>query len=67
MKINNLFYAAAGLLLCISFISKTRAEDSTQTTVTAQTMADTLGLQLIASDLVSPVFLAQPPNDERLE
>jgi glucose/arabinose dehydrogenase len=28
-------------------------------------MVDSVGLQLIASDLVSPVFLTQPPNDDR--
>lgn len=27
---------------------------------------DTVSLQMIAADLVSPVFLTQPPNDERL-
>lgn len=63
MKVKNLFFAMAGLMLCISCTSTPTSET---TTTTEQTVIDSVGLKLIASDLVSPVFLTQPPIDERL-
>ena len=67
MKHKILFYAA-GLLLFISCTSTPDSENSNQVTTTTveNTVVDSVGLQLIASDLVSPVFLAQPPSDDRL-
>ncbi|MDX5438436.1 MAG: PQQ-dependent sugar dehydrogenase [Pontibacter sp.] len=62
----NLLYAVAGALLCFSCTSTPTSEETSETAVTEQTSVDSVGLQLIASDLVSPLFLTQPANDDRL-
>ncbi|GAB3196926.1 glucose/arabinose dehydrogenase [Pontibacter aydingkolensis] len=55
------------LLLCVSCSSETASENKGEaSTALSAEPVDSVGLQLIASDLVSPVFLTQPPNDERL-
>ncbi|MFD2512462.1 PQQ-dependent sugar dehydrogenase [Pontibacter locisalis] len=62
-------YILAGLLLCYSCTSTPVSEETANTTATAaneKVTVDSVSLQLIASDLVSPVFLTQPPNDDRL-
>ncbi|MCX2740848.1 PQQ-dependent sugar dehydrogenase [Pontibacter anaerobius] len=62
----NLLYAMAGVLLFYSCTSTPTTEETTETATTEQASVDSVGLQLIASDLVSPVFLTQPSNDDRL-
>lgn len=42
------------------------ATDGAGTASTAAQAVDSVGLQLVASGLVEPVFLTQPPNDDRL-
>jgi glucose/arabinose dehydrogenase len=66
----NFLFTCTSILLCFSCTSTPTSEETTETTKTIasseQVMVDSVGLQLIAADLVSPVFLTQPPNDDRL-
>ncbi|WP_114779610.1 PQQ-dependent sugar dehydrogenase [Botryobacter ruber] len=67
----NLLYTCLGVLLFYSCTSSPSSEETTDTADTAtatteQASVDSVGLQLIASDLVSPVFLTQPVDDDRL-
>ena len=72
MKMNFILFAITGLFLCLSCTTTPSSEETADTTTTADTTqtentsVDSVGLQLIASDLVSPLFLTQPPNDDRL-
>ncbi|MDX5436777.1 MAG: PQQ-dependent sugar dehydrogenase, partial [Pontibacter sp.] len=64
----NLLYTVAGVLLFFSCTSTPTSEETTETatSTSVQASVDSVGLQLIASDLVSPVFLTQPASDDRL-
>ncbi|MDX5480875.1 MAG: PQQ-dependent sugar dehydrogenase, partial [Hymenobacteraceae bacterium] len=67
----NLLYTVAGVLFFFSCTSTPTSEETTDTAdtptaATEQASVDSVGLQLIASDLVSPVFLTQPADDDRL-
>lgn len=71
MKTLSLFSFAFLLLLSTSCDSGTPSESqgeagSADTEPSAAQTVDSVGIELIASDLVSPVFLTQPPNDDRL-
>lgn len=64
---NSLLLLVMLLLLNISCTSESSTDnvESENTSSIAQ-VPDSVGLQLIASDLVSPLYLTQPANDNRL-
>ncbi|MFD1186389.1 PQQ-dependent sugar dehydrogenase [Pontibacter rugosus] len=55
------------LLLCVSCSSeKSSANHGGASSTSVVQPVDSVSLQLVAADLVSPVFLTQPPSDDRL-
>ncbi|MEJ8804070.1 PQQ-dependent sugar dehydrogenase [Pontibacter sp. H249] len=66
MKKLYLFVLTLPLLLNYACTSTPSSDVADATASQEAQPVDSVSLQMIAADLVSPVFLTQPPNDERL-